>query len=98
MASDIVHFCLGALCPFTKRLQAQKKCHIFIQFKRRLVMSIAPSLVHSNKKGGTVHMFVGDSNPRYYACMGTSCVYCNDMDTAKAHLQYWAKDRDLEAS
>ena len=66
--------------------------------KRRLVMSLAPSLVHSNKKGGTVHMFVGDSNPRYYACMGTSCVYCNDMDTAKAHLQYWGKCRDLEAS
>ena len=50
-------------------------------------MTLAPSLVHANKKGGTVHMFVGDSNPRYYACMGTSCVYCNDMDTAKAHLQ-----------
>ena len=61
-------------------------------------MSLAPSLVHSNKKGGTVHMFVGDSNPRYYACMGRSCVYCNDMDTAKAYLQYWGKCRDLEAS
>ena len=61
-------------------------------------MSLAPSLVHSNKKGGIVHMFIGDSSPRYYACMGTSCVYCNDMDTAKAHLQYWAEDRGVEAS
>ena len=35
MAYDIVYFCLGTLCPFTRRLQAQKKCHSFIQFKRR---------------------------------------------------------------
>ena len=98
MAYEIVHFCLGALCPFTKRLQAQKKCHSFTPVTRRLVMTLAPSLVHSNKKGGTVHMFVGDSSPRYYACMGTSCVYCNDMETAKADLQYWCKDGDLDVN
>ena len=60
------------------------------------LMSLAPSLVHSNKKGGTVHMFIGDSNSRYYACLGTACVYCDDMDTAMAHLDFWRRDRDLD--
>ena len=60
-------------------------------------MALAPSLVHMNRKGGTVHMFMGDSNPRYYACLGTSCVYCDDMETAEAHLDFWCEGSVLEA-
>ena len=84
--------------PLYKAFAGPNKDYSFISIKRRLVMTLAPSLVHSNNKGGTVHRFVGDSSPRYYACMGTSCVYCNDMETAKAHLQYWCKDGGLDVN
>ena len=36
-------------------------------------------------------MLVGDSNPRYLAELNGSRVYCDDIATAKAHLDYWSK-------
>ena len=35
---------------------------------------------------------VGDSNPRYLAELNGSRVYCDDMATAEAHLDYWSKE------
>ena len=32
---------------------------------------------------------MGDSNPRYLAELNGSRVYCDDIATAKAHLDYW---------
>ena len=49
-------------------------------------MSLAPSLVQRTKLGGTIRMLVGDSNPRYLAELNGSRVYCDDIATAKAHL------------
>ena len=37
-------------------------------------------------------MLVGDSNPRYIAEFNGSRVYCDDMVTAEAHLDYWSKE------
>ena len=53
-------------------------------------MSLAPSLVRKTNLGGTIHMLVGDSNPRYLAELNGSRVYCDDMATAEAHLDYWS--------
>jgi len=55
-------------------------------------MSLAPSLVRRTNLGGTIHMLVGDSNPRYLAELNGSRVYCDDMATAEAHLDYWSKE------
>ena len=38
-------------------------------------------------------MLVGDSNPRYLAELNGSRVYCDDIATAKAHLDYWSKQQ-----
>ena len=54
-------------------------------------MSLAPSLVRRTDLGGTIHMLVGDSNPRYLAELNGSRVYCDDMATAEAHLDFWSK-------
>ena len=51
-------------------------------------MSLAPSLVRRTNIGGTIHMLMGDSNPRYLADFNGSRVYCDDMATAEAHLDY----------
>ena len=32
------------------------------------------------------------SNPRYLAEFNDSRVYCDDMATAKAHLDYWSRE------
>ena len=37
-------------------------------------------------------MLVGDSNPRYIAEFNDSRVYCDDMATAEAYLDYWSKE------
>ena len=37
-------------------------------------------------------MPVGDSNPRYIAEFNSSHVYCDDMATAEAHLDYLSKE------
>ena len=37
-------------------------------------------------------MLVGDSTPRYLAELNGSRVYCDDMATAEAHLDYWSKE------
>ena len=37
-------------------------------------------------------MLVGDSNPLYLAELNGSRVYCDDMATAEAHLDYWNKE------
>ena len=47
-------------------------------------MSLAPSLVRRTNLGGTIHMLVGDSNPRYLAELNGSRVYCDDMASAEA--------------
>ena len=54
-------------------------------------MSLSPSLVRRTDLGGTIHMLVGDSNPRYLAELNGSRVYCDDMATAEAHLDFWSK-------
>ena len=54
-------------------------------------MYLAPSLVRRTNLGETIHMLVGDSNPRYLAEFNGSRVYCDDMATAEAHLEYWSK-------
>ena len=54
-------------------------------------MSLAPSHVTTTKSGGTIHMLVGDSNPRYLVQMNGNRVYCDDMKTAEAYLHYWEK-------
>ena len=56
-------------------------------------MSLAPSLVQRTKLGGTIRMLVGDSNPRYLAELNGRRVYCDDIATAKAHLDYWSKQQ-----
>ena len=38
-------------------------------------------------------MLVGDSNPRYLAELNGRRVYCDDIATAKAHLDYWSKQQ-----
>ena len=38
-------------------------------------------------------MLMGDSNPRYLAELNGSRVYCDDIATAKAHLDYWSKQQ-----
>ena len=55
-------------------------------------MSLAPSLVLRTTLGWTIHRRVGDSNPRYLAAFNGSRVYCDDMATAEAHLDYWSKE------
>ena len=55
-------------------------------------MSLAPSLVRRTTLGGTIHMLVGDSTPCYLAEFNGSRVYCDDMATAEAHLDYWSKE------
>jgi hypothetical protein len=55
-------------------------------------MSLAPSLVRRTTLGGSIHMLVGDSNPRYLAELNGSRVYCDDMASAEAHLDYWSKE------
>ena len=37
-------------------------------------------------------MWVRDSNPRYLAELNGSRVYCDDMASAEAHLDYWSKE------
>ena len=56
-------------------------------------MSLAPSLVQRTKLGGTIRMLMGDSNPRYLAELNGSRVYCDDIATARAHLDYWSKQQ-----
>ena len=56
-------------------------------------MSLAPSLVQTTKLGGTICMLVGDSNTRYLAELNGSRVYCDDIATARAHLDYWSKQQ-----
>ena len=56
-------------------------------------MSLAPSLVQRTKLGGTIRMLMGDSNPRYLAELNGSRIYCDDMATARAHLDYWSKQQ-----
>ena len=56
-------------------------------------MSLAPSLVQRTKLGGTIRLLVGDSNPRYLAELNGSRVYCDDIATARAHLDYWSKQQ-----
>ena len=55
-------------------------------------MFLAPSLVRRTTLGGTINMLVGDSNPRYRAELNGSRVYCDDMASAEAHLDYWSKE------
>ncbi len=38
-------------------------------------------------------MLMGDSNPRYLAELNGSRVYCDDIATARAHLDYWSKQQ-----
>ena len=52
-------------------------------------MSIAPSHVRTTNAGGTIHMLIGDSNPRYLAQMNGNRVFCDDYETAEAYLRHW---------
>ena len=56
-------------------------------------MSLAPSLVQRTKLGGTIRMLMGDNNPRYLAELNGSRVYCDDIATVRAHLDYWSKQQ-----
>jgi len=54
-------------------------------------MSLLSSHLLTSQDGGTVHAFHGDDGLIYRACSGERCVYCNDMETARAHLSYWGR-------
>jgi len=55
-------------------------------------MSLSPSIVRRTTLGGTIHMLLGDSNPRYLAELNGIRVYCDAIAPAAAHLDYWSKE------
>ena len=77
-----------------KQIASYSTSNIFyLSNELEVSMSLAPSLVQRTKLGGTIRMLMGDSNPRYLAELSGSRVYCDDMATARAHLDYWSKQQ-----